>query len=88
MSDISVNDQATTDNSQNELLASLGRVYSFERSRETTKALSTFSFEDYLTMAKEQIKSSKKGSRSTKSQRLDQLEEEINKVVQRVSDLK
>lgn len=76
------------DDAQNELLASLGKIYSFIRSREYTKSVSNFSFDDYIDQAKNQIKSDEKGNRRTKSQKLDQLEEEISNTIERAKQLR
>lgn len=76
------------EDAQNELLASLGRIYSFIKSREYTKSISNFSFDDYIYEAKNQIKSDEKGNRLTKSQRLDQLENEIKNTIQQAKQLK
>ena len=77
----------TQDEAQNKLLAILGTIYSFVRSRELTKTLGSYSFDDYISEAKNQIKSDKKGSRSTKLSRLDQLESDLNTALGQVQQL-
>ena len=77
---------------QNDLLAALGRIYSYVKSRETTKTFATFSFDDYIQMTKDQIKlegsQEKKNTRPTKLERLKSIEDEIDGVIKKAKDLK
>lgn len=82
-------DKDSKDSAQNELLASLSRIYAFVKSRATTKSFSGFSFDDYIQQAKDEIKSdTKKSTRPTKLERLSKLEDEISKTIRKARDLK
>lgn len=85
MNNTKVNEQEAA---QNQLLASLGRIYSFVKSREYTKTIVNFSFDDYINQAKEQIKSSDKTTRPTKYRKLELLEDEINTTIEKTKQLK
>lgn len=87
-------DTATPDNKKSEedqkadLLVRLSKIYAFVKSRELTKTLSSYTFDDYIDQAKDEIKSDTETTRPTKLQQLDDLEEEINKAISQARQTK
>jgi len=71
----------TDEDNKADLLVRLSKIYAFVKSRELTKTLSSFTFDDYIDQAKNEIKSETETARPTKLQQLDNLEDEINKAI-------
>lgn len=81
-------DKKTKEDQESDLLVRLAKIYAFVKSRELTKTLSSFTFDDYIDLAKTEIKSETETLRPTKLQQLDRLEEEINKAISQAKQLK
>jgi len=81
-------DKKTKEDKESDLLVRLAKIYAFVKSRELTKTLSSFTFDDYIDLAKTEIKSDTETIRPTKLQQLDLLEEEINKAISQAKQLK
>lgn len=82
LGDVGQDNGPTAEQSQaEELLVALAEIYTYVKSREFTKSISSFTFDDYINEAKEKIKSDTKKSRLTKLERLSKLEEKVQKVI-------
>jgi hypothetical protein len=67
-----------------QILFDLATIHAYVVSRETTKSLQAYTFEQYLTEAKNQIKSDKEGLRPTKLDRLQRISDLLNNTIDKV----
>lgn len=67
-----------------QVLFDLASIHSFVVSRETTKSIQSYTFEHYLQLAKDLIKSDATNGRPTKLTRLERLNDLLNSTIEKV----
>lgn len=67
-----------------QILFDLATIHAYVVSRETTKSLQSYTFEQYLQQAKDQIKTDDETDRPTKLDRLQRISDLLNSTIDKV----